>query len=267
MFLALTAWFAACFAYSMSAPGNAVRAVMIGARPSAVKAVAQAVYYGVALMGDYFTLPVAAGALGLSPLLYRIAKNSRFSFRRPLPALLSAAALFCAQLTPPLYGGVFLGGNRIADTYYYSFIVLLLLSETWVLGAFARRRERAARPFALPAAARRGLILFSACLFAVGCLGFKHNGDTLYGPVNMAGGSAAISLLTGEASRYDREMDARERLLNDDTLPTVTLTPLSAVPNVFMDDLLSPDAAYDVVPTLQNYYHKTAVLVEGGDAP
>ncbi|MCE5343609.1 MAG: hypothetical protein LLF96_08530, partial [Eubacteriales bacterium] len=117
-----------------------------------------------------------------------------------------------------------------------------------------------------PAAARRGLILFSACLFVIGCLGFKPADATLYGPMNMAGGSAALSLLTGEAAQYDREMDARELLLNDASQPVVTLRPLSAVPGVLMDDLLSPDSAYNVLPVLKNYYHKDAILVEGGDA-
>jgi hypothetical protein len=266
VFAALTAWFALCFVYNITAPGNEVRAAMIGASPSALKAVAQALYYGVALLGNYFTLPVAAVALGLAPMLWQLAAKSRFSFPHPALMLLGGAALFCAQLTPPLYAGVFLGGDRTIDTYYFSFIVLLLMSETYLLGALARRRERLGSVLALPASANRGVLLLSACLFLVGCLGYKPAGATLYGPMNMAGGSAALSLFSGEAANYDREMDARELLLNDATQPTVTLKPLTAVPDVFMDDLLSPDATDNVLPTLKNYYHKDAILVEGGDA-
>ena len=85
--------------------------------------------------------------------------------------------------------------------------------------------------------------------------------------MNLAGGSAALSIVTGEAARYDREMSAREALLNDDAQPVVTLSPLTAVPAVFMADQLAPDAEYDVRPALRDYYGKEAVLTEGGDAP
>ena len=43
----------------------------------------------------------------------------------------------------------------------------------------------------------------------------------------------------------------------------VTLSPLTAVPDVFMDDLIAPDAAYDVRPSLEKYYGKEAVLIAG----
>jgi len=268
IYAAVTVWFGLCFAYNVSAPGNAVRAAMIGAHPSAVKAVLQSLYYGTATIGHSLTLPVLAAGLGLAPLLYRLARESRFRFRHPLWALAGGAALYCAQLTPPLYAGVFLGGGRITDTYYYSLIVLLLLYETYALGALARRRERAAAPHVtLTAVARRRLALACACLFLLGCAGYKQPGDTRYGPMNMAGGSAALSLVTGEARRYDREMSAREALLNDPAQPVVTLSPLTSTPRVFMEDLLPPGATYDVRPMLCRYYGKDAILLEGGAAP
>jgi len=144
--------------------------------------------------------------------------------------------------------------------------VMLLLYETYALGAFARYRERQGKPeLTLSWTAQRGLLIASACLFLLGCFGYKHSDDTLYGPMNMAGGSAALSMASGEASQYDREMTAREKLLQDANQPTVTLSPLTAVPEVFMADLLIPDSAYDVRPMLCAYYGKTAVLLEGGD--
>ncbi len=268
IYAALTVWFAACFLYSVSAPGNTVRAAMIGAHPSAVAAIAKSLYYGVALLGNYSTLPVLAVGLALAPLLWRLAGSSRFCFRHPIWVLLAGGCLFCAQLTPPLYGGVFLGGGRITDTYYFSFITLFFLYETYLLGFLARRREQMNKPAFSPVPAlRRGLLVASACLFLLGCLGIKPTGATLYGPMNMAGGNAALSIVTGEAARYDREMTARETLLNDAAQPTVTLAPLTATPAVLMEDLLAPGSAYDVRPTLCAYYHKTAVLVEGGAQP
>ena len=265
--LGLWAWFLMCFAYSMTAPGNAYRASLIGAHPSAAVAVAKSFYYGVALMGHSFTLPVAAVMVGLAPLLWNLARASRFSFRHTPWVLLGMACLYCAQLTPPLYAGVGMGDTRITDTYYFSFIVMLLMAEMLVLGTLARRMERQRETLpALTSRAVRGLTVGCACLFVIGCLGYQQDGDTLYGPMNMPAGSAAISILTGEARQYDRQMQAREALLNDASQPVVTLAPLTAVPRVFMPDLLIPDAVYDVRPTLCGYYGKDAILLEGGDA-
>lgn len=122
-FAALTLWFALCFAYSMVAPGNAVRAALM-ARIPRLKAVAQSLYYGVALLGRYLTLPVVAVGLALAPMLWQLAAGSRFSFRHPLWVLAGAVCLFCTQLTPPLYAGVYPGAGRITDTFYYSFVLL-----------------------------------------------------------------------------------------------------------------------------------------------
>ena len=202
----------------------------------------------------------------LAPILYRLAAASGYRFRHPLALLALGVCMYCAQLTPPLYAGVFLGGGRTINTYYISYVALLLFFETYLLGAWARRRVQQNQPVLMPTPAlRRGLTLAALCLMFVGCLGYKQPGDVFYGPMNMAGGSAALSILTGEAARYDREMDAREALLNDQSQPVVTLAPLSATPRVLMADLLAADALYDVRPTLQRYYNKAEIrLAEGG---
>jgi hypothetical protein len=121
-------------------------------------------------------------------------------------------------------------------------------------------------PLSPSPALRRGLSLAALCLLLVGFLGYKQADDVLYGPMNMAGGSAALSILTGEAGTYDREMTARETLLNDPALPEVTLASLTATPRVFMDDLLTQGALYDVKPVLCRYYGKTAIRVAEGGA-
>ena len=267
IYVALALLLVACFAYNMSAPGNALRARAIGRGLSPVVAVARALYYGVALMGEYFSLPVAALALGLAPILYPLARDSAYRFRHPALVGLLGVLLFCAQLTPPLYAGVFLGGPRAYNTYYVSFLLLLIVCETYALGALARRLARNGRPApAITPYAARFAAIAAACLFAVGCLGYKPAGEVLYGPMHMAGGSAALSLVNGEARTYHREMLAREALLRDASQPTVTLAPLSRVPAVFMPDLLTPGALDDVRPVLARYYGKQAVLLEGGDA-
>ena len=249
---------AAGFVYSMTAPGNAVRAGMIGYTCSPVKAVARSLYEGVILMAGYVRFPLLGLTALVSPLRWRAAKDSPSTFRHPFWLIFLTAGLFCAQRTPPIYSIASIGDGRIQDTYWLCFVVLWLL-WVYVLLGFAARKWPEARPEPLG----RAVVVLGLCLSLAGCLGCRYPGDTLYGVQNMRGNSAWMSLVSGEAAQYDREMTERERLLNDDTQPVVTLEPLTAVPRIFMEDELEPGAVYDVRPSLCRYYGKEAILLAG----
>ena len=266
-FAALAALFLACFAYSMAAPGNAVRAGVIQYESSAPKAVLQSLYYGVALLGGYITLPLIAITLVLLPALYEAARKSAYRFAHPWLALALGVCLYCTQLTPPLYSIAGIGAGRIENTYFISFIALWFVYVYYLAGFAARRMAHISLP---EFTSRRfgALVLVSLCLLGAGCLAFKRPGDVLYGVQNLSGPSAALSILTGEAAQYDREMTERETLLNDESLPEITLRPLTVSPAVFVDDLILPNAVYDVRPSLCRYYGKALIHIEGEeDAP
>ena len=259
-FATLIALFASCFLYSMSAPGNGVRADMIGYRASPVKAVVQSLYHGMGQMGEYIRLPLIAITLLMAPALYEAAKQSPYRFEHPWLAGGLMGLLFCTQLTPPLYSIASIGAGRIVNTYFICFVCGWFVYMYYLAGWAARRfppvQECTRRRFG-------ALALVAVCLLGMGCLSFKRSGDVLYGVQNLSGPSAALSLLTGEAAQYDREMTQREVLLNDESLPVVTLSPLTANPSVLMDDLLEMGAVYDVRPSLCAYYGKEAILLEG----
>ena len=231
---------------------------MIGYSCPPAKAVARSLYEGTILMAGYVRFPLLGLTALVSPLLWRAAKESPYSFRHPFLLILLSAGLFCAQLTPPLYSIASIGDGRIQDTYWLCFVVLWLLWVYLLLGFAARKW-----PEAKPERFGRAVVIVGLCLSLSGCLGCRYPGDTLYGIQNMTGVSAWLSLISGEAAQYDREMTERERLLNDDSQPVVTLSPLSAVPKIFMEDALRPGAVYDVRPSLCRYYGKEAILLAG----
>lgn len=259
VFLGLLAVLIACFVYSMSAPGNGARAAIMGTRISAPEAVLKSLYYGVTLLGSYITLPVVAVMLLLAPLFWRLAEKSEFEFKHPLLVLLLGIGLFCVQLVPPMFSGVFIGGGRIQNTYYFSFIVMALLYELYLLGAVARKRSV---PFAVSPETRRGIAILSAVLFAFGLLGFSRPVDESFGPKNLTGIEAAVSILSGEAREYDAAMDEREAMLNDPDLENVVLAPLASTPKTFMADTLSSDMTVSILRTLELYYRKQSVTLQ-----
>ncbi len=248
--------FLACFLYSVLAPGNHARAGMIGYRASAAKAIVQSLYQGIALIGGYVRLPLAAVTLLTLPALYRAAEKSPWRFNHPWLVLAGMVCLFCTQLTPPLYSIASIGAGRIVNTYFMSFIAGWMLYIYYLCGYIARHLPALHLPSAKQMAA---LALSCLCLFGIGSLGFKRDTDVLYGAQNLSGPSALISIATGEAAQYHREMTERERLLNDESQPVVTLNALTATPSVFMDDLLKPGAVYDVRPSLCSYYGKEEI--------
>ena len=261
-FAGLYALLAVCFVYSMAAPGNAVRASYIQYESSAVKTVLQCFYYGIGLMGEFIDLTLIAVTLPLLPALYDAARRSAYRFSHPGLVLAAAVCLYCTQFAPPLYSIASIGDGRIVNTYFISFVVMWFFGVYYLAGFAARRVQ-------LPELTLKrflSLLLVSVCLFGTGCLAFRRAGDVLYGVQNLSGPSALLSMLTGEAARYDREMTEREVLLNDDSQPVVTLEPLTAVPAVFMEDLIRPDAVYDVRESLCLYYGKEAIRIAGEEA-
>jgi len=258
-FAAIYVLFAVCFAYSMAAPGNTVRASYIQYQSSPVKTVLLSFYYGIGQMGKYIRLPLIAVTLALLPAMLDAAQKSPYRFQHPCFVLALGTCLYCTQFAPPLHSIASIGAGRIVNTYFISFVVLWFFAVYYLAGCAVRRM----RIPQLTVRQMGALLLVSLCLFGTGCLAFKRSGDVLYGAQNMSGPSALLSMVTGEAAQYDREMTAREVLLNDESQPVITLESLSAVPPLFMDDLIIPNAVYDVRESLCLYYGKEEIRIAG----
>ena len=142
----LTLLLIACFAFSITAPGNAQRAETLTGGMSAPKAVLQAVYFGLALMGHSFSLPLLAAMVLLVPLSLPALKQSKLRFSHPVWATLLSICLFCAQLAPTLYTGNYLGDGRVLNTYHYTFVLMIALLVLYWTGYFVHRRERGLLP-------------------------------------------------------------------------------------------------------------------------
>lgn len=140
-YLSLTLVLLGCFAFSMSAPGNAVRAATLTGGMSAPKAVMEAVYFGLALLGNSFSLPLLAAMALLVPLCAPALRQSGFRFGHPVWVTLLSVALFCAQLAPTLYTGNYLGDGRALNTYHYAFVLMLSQLVLYWTGFFLRKRE------------------------------------------------------------------------------------------------------------------------------
>jgi hypothetical protein len=134
------------FAFSVTAPGNDVRAATLAGNIGAPKAVLETVYFGLALLGHGFSLPLLAALALLVPLCLPAVRQCSLRFAHPMWVTLLSVGLFCAQLAPTLYTGNYLGDGRVLNTYHYTMVLMLAQLTVYWTGYFVRRRERGLAP-------------------------------------------------------------------------------------------------------------------------
>lgn len=145
-YLSLTLVLLAGFAFSVTAPGNDVRAATLAGTIGAPKAVLEAVYFGLALLGHSFSLPLVAAMVLLVPLSLPSIRQCGLRFGHPVWATLLSVGLFCAQLAPTLYTGNYLGDGRVLNTYHYTLVMMLAQLTLYWTGYFVRRSEHGLAP-------------------------------------------------------------------------------------------------------------------------
>jgi len=261
--LALFMLLLACFVFSMVAPGNAVRAKTLRGGMSAPMAVLQAFYFGLALMGNWFSLPLLVVWCMVAWQLSEALRGSPYRFNHPIWTTVLCVCLFCAQLAPTLYTGNYLGDGRALNTYFYTFVLMSCALALYWMGWGQRRLDgRAAFP-AIGTAKKDGMRIgaFAAAvvLLVVGCVCYHPEGSLEPGAQNMASGSALRSLLNGEAAAYDAAMDARDESMNDPEQTEPVMAPVEEIPEAFMGDALNSGSLDYVLHLYGEYYEKQRV--------
>ena len=264
-FLGVWLFLLACFAYSITAPGNMVRAATLLGGMSAPMAIAQSFYFGIGLIGDWFTLPVCfvctAGVFALIPTL----AQSRYRFKYPALITLACLCLFCSQLTPTLYTGNYLGDGRTVNTYFFTYVMMMTFLAVYWMGWSIKRVAAHAAISDGRSGMRVGIALIAAVVLGAGLLGYQPQGSNESGLINLASGSAMRSLLTGEAAAYDKAMTERDETMNNAQETEAVLQPVADIPDAFMGDALENDNLEYVLNLYAEYYEKQRVTVAGGE--
>lgn len=258
-----------CFIFSMVAPGNGVRATTLLGGLSAPMAIFQAFYFGIALMGSWFSLPLLVVWAFVAWQLMEALHGCPYRFHHPIWVTVLSVCLFCAQLAPTLYTGNYIGDGRTVNTYFYTFVIMSCALVLYWLGWVVKRAEGRSPFPAIGTSKKDGLRIaafaVAAVLLVIGCVSYHPEGSQSYGPQNMASGSALRSLLNGEAKAYDEAMDSRDAAMNDPTQPEVVLKPVEEIPAAFMGDALESDNIDYVLNLYQEYYQKQRVTVAEGE--
>lgn len=240
---------AAGLAISALAPGNAVRAEFFNGWPF-VQAIIQAFKNGIIYIVEYSTKPpVILCIASLYPFLARAAGVSKISFKYPVIVLGISFCIFCSQYAPTLYGTGGMGGGRVQNIRFFSYIWYMIFNIYYVTGWYAKKREAVSNR---EAGGKTGFkFSIAAIILALITL-------PLTGWANVTGISAARSLLSGQASAYHLEQLSREEMLRSDNMK-IELPRLSSKPYVLFFADVSKDE--DGNRGICEFYGKESVVL------
>ena len=267
----LTIAMLAGFAISILAPGNAIRQEYAGEGPGVIKALLYSFAYGGYNIASSTTFPVAVLWIAMLTVFYKMAASSKLKFRYPLLMLLFTFGIFCCQGTPVFYAQGLRMPYRMMNIIYFSYYIFMTWNLIYFMGWLNRKfgEAKILKVFAGiydNTACRNKLTIAIVIAFCIGCIGLcnvteKENGGASFSNLP-AGVSATYSLITGEASAYDKELSDRAEYLSATTETTVVVPELSVTPEIIFHSDITKDPTHWKNQHLCLYYNKQFIYIE-----
>lgn len=259
------------FLASCLAPGNSVReSIVAGFSP--IKAIAVSLHYTASFCINQWTRIEHFLVLAfLAPLFWAAAPKAELSFRFPLIVTALAYGLTSANITPPLYALGQINAGRLQTLFYLQYILLLVLTEGYLIGWLRLRvlnhaltkQPNEAKDKSDDAKATffayYGVII--TAFFLLSALAVAADSDYYTAT------TAIQDLSDGTAARYKEENEVRLRILQDVSVTDAVLTPYQNHPALLFFSDLDPDPDNWLNDGAARYYHKNSVRLKAvGDA-
>lgn len=259
--------FAIAFAFSVLAPGNTFReADQQLANPDFKPSIP----YGIAVSifrSSIFTLKSMLGFmpiafLALLPVVSRIAKRSDFNFSHPWLCIVTTCAIYITVFFPHCYATNYVGPDRVRNIYRFSLFWLILINMFYLSGAVIRKSGTFGA---------YGHNIYCKIRNLKCCRKWVNSNKgftmalilvlTTFAPESTA--VRNMMLLGGTIQKSDKEMDEREKLLEEETeKDTIFVKPLSvALPSDAYTDAKTPPGDW-VNEGIAKYYGKKEVYAE-----
>jgi hypothetical protein len=253
-FIVLFLLLLAGFLVNVLAPGHAVRQTKYESS-GAISAIIQSFRYAIHYLGS-LDLRVVSTLLFLSPLFYKMAKQTSYSFKHPLLVALFSFCLYAAEYAPAAYTMSFNGDERVRNIIYFSFILMVFLNYFYLVGYIVRSVEE--QQISLN---KEFLVNCAAIASAFAVVFFLSSANRLWDHTSVI---AAGDLYNGSARQYSAEMKARFRLFHDDSIKQVEVPPLSFSPVLLNVDPLAAEKDHWLNQEMTRFYQKEYVVVVEG---
>lgn len=252
--------YACAFAFSVFAPGNAVRQATVTDQPNVVAAFFMAIGKSVEFLADAIGIMEVLMFTILIPFLARLAKASRFKFSHPWLYLLISFLLYSAFFFPNSYAMGSRGADRVQNVYFYVHLWMFCFNIFYLSGALQRR------------AATQELVSV-AMMNLIDAIKQKYDRYFKWTPVyywlvlvlsisaKPTTTNRTLTLLRkGTAQKFDQQMQQREIAVKKSKADHLVLNPLTVkMPSdAFHDITIYP--GYWINRGMANYYDKKTVV-------
>ena len=249
-YLAIFIVLLAGFAFSIAAPGNAVRAAAVTG-DSPIRAILKSIFYAVYHIAQWTGLSQIAGFIIIAVIGYTITKGTKYKFRLPLAVLVISVLIFATQLTPPLYAMSNIGSGRQINIYYYSYYLLISVNIIYFCGWLNRRKIVSINTSCI----KRGFVISSfaivLCIFICGCLNF--------GLTNTTFGSTLSALRKGTPQAYSIQYN---EIINEINEGNTVVSEIKTVPSFFKRFGISEDPEFWANRQIARYYRVDSITLD-----
>lgn len=244
---------------SISAPGNAIRQENFqGMNP--FEAIFLSFWYALLFIFSFIRVPVFFAFACIVPLIYRMAKNSPYSFRLPGLVTVVLYGIYSSSFTPNLYAMSSFGMERVLNINFYLFLLFLFFTVFYWCGWISKKIPPAPNK-TKEKNKRNSKENESFIILLIACFIFGSIMITSMDIHAMTSISSLYSLITGEASQYHQEYLNRLALYQNPKIKDVEVPAFQVKPYVlFFDDITTDINDWRNI-AVASYYGKESVIL------
>lgn len=245
------------FGFNVLAPGNTIRETTAEGM-GAIKAIILSFYWAAVFVTEWITPIVLAGFVLLCPVIWRLVKKSKAGFFHPAAAVFLSYCVFAAMFTPTLFATSSEGPDRCKNVMRVVLYLLVFFNLVNSFGYFAGRKEESLIVRLAKETDRKYLLWLVCGILWMGAVFVLPANKNTYTSI-----SAVRSIVNGEAAQYYAENAERLALYNDESVPDVTITYLSAKPYLLFKADVGNEGSQDywINISIVDYYKKNSLTI------
>ncbi len=230
---------------SANAPGNAVRQAQVKEKMNAINSIICSLELGKDFLINWTTSLNIIFYIALIPIMIKIIKQIKYKFKMPIIVTIVTYGIYAAQLTPVLYAQ---GGNfplRLLCIVYYSMYWLIIINTFYWLGYICNKIEITETKNS-----------YKFCYIIIVLLGII----AIFLNYQKANSWIALkSIQTGEASRYQKQIEERIKIYKDENIKDVEVERIKERPFLLYNSDLHYDPNYWINEAVKEFYNKNSV--------
>ena len=245
------------FIINVASSGTVIRASYFPERTGFFETIWLAVQNGIAAIEEWIGLPLILCIILAMPiiidLINKFTSESEFKFGYPLLVFIFSVGIICAMFCPTIFVMQNIGGGRVRNVEYFTFVVLVFLNCIYFTGyALCRLREENVNVSWNEKIPIKYLMLSG--VFIAGMLVY---------PIQASSGYKAVqTIASGEASQYSDEAKRRYEMSVEAEGEDLELMDFTVKPELLFFDDIRADKEHGNNIMYANYYRLNSVVLK-----